>query len=118
MISGRLVVENRPDTVFPHIRKTETLWERTRGLLGCKELLEGHGLLITPCNSIHTIFMKIPLDIVFLDRENIVTGLRQNMRPQRFSISLTAASVLELGGGQIGISELQNGDQFLWETLT
>ncbi len=117
MINGRLVVETRPDTIFPHIRKTETLWERTRGLLGCKDLPEGHGLLICPCNSIHTFFMKISLDVVFLNRENIITGLRQNMKPQRFSISPAAASVLELRVGQIDVAGLQNGEQLLWEGL-
>lgn len=115
MISGKIHIGSSPGNPLPHIRKTETFFERNRGLLGCKELAEGHGMLIAPCNSIHTFFMKIPIDVVFLSRDNRIIRMRHNMKPQRFAMSGGASSVLELMAGQIHISKLQNGDQLLWE---
>ncbi len=46
-------------------------WERTKGLMGQPYLEHGSGLLIEPCNSIHTCFMKFSIDVVYLDREEI-----------------------------------------------
>lgn len=118
MISGRILSGSTLALLLPHIRRTETFWERTRGLLGCSTLEEGQGLLITPCNSIHTLFMKISIDVVFLNENNLIIAIKQNMRPQRFAMSSAATSVLELMSGQAGISGLKAGDQLLWESLS
>ena len=40
-----------------------------RGLLGRDGLEQGEGLLLRPASSIHTFFMRFPIDAVFLDRE-------------------------------------------------
>jgi uncharacterized protein len=50
----------------------ETVVARTRGLLGREELPAGEGLLIRPSFSIHTFFMRFPIDAVFLDRSGLV----------------------------------------------
>ncbi len=116
MIPGRLILDSTREVILPHINKTETLFERTRGLLGCKALAEGHGLLICPCNSIHTFFMTMPLDIIFLRKDNTIVALKTNMKPQRFAISLASSSVLELMAGQIDRSGLRKGDRLVWES--
>jgi uncharacterized membrane protein (UPF0127 family) len=93
---------------------TETYFERVRGLLGTANLREGHGLLIKPCNSIHTFFMQMPIDVLFLDSKNNVIRLKPHMKPGRLSTCLRATSVLELMAGQIHISGIQQGDRLTW----
>lgn len=115
MISGKILHGSTEKILLPHIRRTETLYERTRGLLGSRFLGQGHGLLITPCNSIHTLFMKMPIDVLFLNRNDAVIAMKENMRPFRFAMCNGAASVLELMAGQIRISGVQNGDLLVWE---
>ena len=44
----------------------DSLFTRFMGLMGRKTLVQGTGLLITPCNSIHMLFMRFPIDAVFL----------------------------------------------------
>ena len=53
-----------------HVARTS--FTRMRGLLGRRGLAEGEGLLLQPAGSIHTFFMRFPIDVVFLDREQRV----------------------------------------------
>ena len=59
--------------------------KRMIGLLGRGSLNSGEALAITPCRSIHMLFMKLPLDVIFIDRANTVVGLCPNIRPFQFS---------------------------------
>ena len=115
MICGRVRIASTREIILPHIKKTETLFERTRGLLGRRRLEEGHGLLITPCNSIHTFFMKIPIDVLFLDNDNSIIAMHHDLRPFTIRMSVSASSVLELTAGQIHRLNLKENDQLLWE---
>ncbi|MEI7880862.1 MAG: DUF192 domain-containing protein, partial [bacterium] len=45
----------------------DTFWKRSIGLMGKPGLKAGQGLLLSPCGSIHTCFMRFPIDIIFLD---------------------------------------------------
>lgn len=86
--------------------------KRFKGLMGRNVLKQGHGLLILPCNSIHMCFMKFPLDIVFIDRDNTVVHIIEGIKPWRLSkIVYNAASVIELPVGTIKESLTQVGDK-------
>ncbi|MBI4042511.1 MAG: DUF192 domain-containing protein [Deltaproteobacteria bacterium] len=88
-----------------------SLWERCRGLLGRKNLLNGSGLILKPCQSIHTFFMAFPIDVVFADRENRVIGWQSNMRPFRISRWYRRALwALELPAGTLTPENLEKGD--------
>ena len=110
-----MLINAYPETPLSHIRKTETFLERSKGLLGCKVLEKGHGMLISPCNSIHTFLMKISIDVIFLNKNYHIVSMKQNVKPQRFSMSSSASSVLELMAGQIQLSDLKIGDKLSWE---
>jgi hypothetical protein len=85
---------------------------RLLGLMGKKNLPSGHGLLITPCNSIHMFFMSFPLDIVFIDKSNTVIYTRESIKPWRVSkIVKRACSVIELPSGSIRQSGTEVGDR-------
>ena len=77
----------------------DTHWTRLRGLLGtsASDFGNGRGLWIVPCRGVHTLAMGFPIDVVFLDRDQMVVHIEQNLRPWRFApVRLQAASVLEL----------------------
>jgi uncharacterized membrane protein (UPF0127 family) len=73
--------------------------DRGRGLLGRSSLDLDEGLLIVPCSSIHTMFMRFPLDAVFFDRDGVVTKLAVHLRPWRFAWGGRAHACLELASG-------------------
>lgn len=73
---------------------------RALGLLGRRELPEGRGLWIRPCKSVHTLFMKFPIDIAYLAFDGTVVKTCERLRPFRLSTGgRRAHSVLELPSG-------------------
>lgn len=93
------------------VRRAEDSASRRRGLLDINELNGNSGLWINPCEAVHTFGMRIPLDVVFLDRALRVKKIASHLKPQRIAFCLTARSVLEIKAGIATDSGLQCGDQ-------
>lgn len=88
---------------------------RVKGLIGRKNLPPGNGLWIRPCNSIHCFFMAFPIDVIYLDAENQIVGLDENMQPWRVGRPrLRAKSVLELPAGTVEKTNAQLGDEIVF----
>lgn len=83
--------------------------ERMRGLLGREGLPNGEALLIERCSSIHTFFMKFPLDVIFLDRELRVIKIVRNLLPWRLANAWGAACVVEFAAGALAGMDLHPG---------
>jgi uncharacterized protein len=83
---------------------------RLRGLLGRSELAPGEGLLLRPASSIHTCFMRFPIDAVFLDGGLRVVGISDELRPWRAASRRGARAVLELPAGESARRGLEVGD--------
>ena len=73
---------------------------RMRGLLGRPRLSQGQGMLLRPCNLIHTVGMRYPIDVVFLRRDGLVLEVARELAPGRMRGRWGAHSVLELAGGE------------------
>jgi len=89
----------------------DTSEKRRTGLLKHERLDPGHGLWIIPCESVHSFFMKFPIDLVYLDRDKKVRKVRHSMVPWRLSACLTAHSILELPAGSVAPTGTEPGDQ-------
>jgi len=91
----------------------ETPLQRMKGLLGSKELASGSALVITSCRSVHMLFMRYAIDVIFLDGDNRVVGLCPNLAPFAFSpIFWKSACAIELPAGTIQQTGAELGDQF------
>ena len=84
---------------------------RRRGLMGRDGLPPGAALVIAPSNSVHTFFMKFPIDIVYVRRDGEVVKVRHAVRPWRVSGALGAFAVVELPAGAASAAELAVGDR-------
>ena len=80
-----------------------------RGLLGRSRLDEGEGLWLEPASSIHTWFMRFPIDAVFLDSDRVVVKVVAELRPWRASSRRRARAVLELPAGEAARRGLSPG---------
>lgn len=99
-------------TLVSKLNRAETIAERIVGLLGKKSLPEGHGLLLAPCNQVHTLFMRFTIDVVFLDSANTVIKICRGLKPWKFSPLIWGAkAVLEMSEG--GADRLEVGDQLI-----
>jgi uncharacterized protein len=88
---------------------------RLRGLLGRSELRAGEGLLLRPAPSIHTWFMRFPIDAVFVDSEFRVLAVRRSLRPWRMAGRRGARAVLELPAGEAQRRGVRVGTQLMVE---
>src|SRR5262245_24284602 len=77
----------------------DTFWTRFLGLLGRKSLDEGEGILFRPSGSVHTMFMRFDIDVVFLDRDLRVLKVVRSLRPWRVAGARGAKAAVELGSG-------------------
>ena len=83
---------------------------RMIGLLGRASLPEDEGILLRPAGSIHTFFMRFPIDVVFLDKEHRVVGIDAALPPWRTTRRRGAKVVVELAAGECERRGLQVGD--------
>ena len=73
---------------------------RFRGLMGKKELTAGEGILLRPCASVHTMFMRFPIDVVFCDRDLRVLSVAAEVPKWRMRSQRKAKVVIELAAGE------------------
>lgn len=113
----RIRNETRDAILATAAEVADTSAKRRVGLLKKEKLAPGEGLWITPCESVHTFFMKFAIDLVYLDRKKRVRKVRHAVPPWRISGCLAAHSVLELPVGTAASSGTQPGDQLVFETV-
>jgi uncharacterized membrane protein (UPF0127 family) len=68
---------------------------RLLGLAGLPRDLVGEGLLIPRCSSVHTFWMRFPLDVSFLDERGLVLERSLSVPPRRLLSHRAAKAVLE-----------------------
>lgn len=110
---GQAFNQTRQVYLATDLAVADTHWSRLRGLLGTSagDFGNGSGLWIRPCHGIHTLAMRFPIDVVYLDRAGQVVHLEHNVRPWRFSpVRMQAASVLELPSHTVARTETALGD--------
>jgi len=94
------------------VEVADKIFRRVKGLLGRNKFRKGESLWIKPCNSIHTFGMRFPIDVLFMDRENIVVSVSAGLTPYRLSrLFFRAASVLELPAGTLAATDTRVGDR-------
>ena len=113
-----MIVSNasRQTVVGDTIEVAETASQKVKGLLGRDGLDEGHGLLFKGAGSLHTLFMRFPIDIIYTDKQGKVTKVAVNVKPFKLvGAPLRCHYAIELPVGAIEASETQVGDQLSFE---
>ena len=114
---SQVVVRNdqRGTTLGTSVAVADTWLARLRGLLGRPELRAGQGLLLQPCNAVHMLGMRYPIDVVFTDRSGVVIAVYSGLMPRRRTRLHRAAHVaVELPAGTLDASGTVVGDQLRW----
>jgi len=103
------------DVVCANCEVADNPLRRMRGLLGRSGLESGQGLLFRPAGSIHMMFMRFPLDVVFCDRDLVVLGVERDLKPWRTAARKGAKVVIELPVG--GAQGVEPGDRLFLDTM-
>jgi uncharacterized membrane protein (UPF0127 family) len=100
----------RGTVVCEHAIIADRALPRMRGLLGRRSLPGGEGILLRPAPSIHTAFMRFPIDVIFLDRDLHVVKLVETLGPWRMASARRAHAALEIAAGEAVARGIEIGD--------
>lgn len=90
--TGRLLVA--------HLVGADSLATRTAGFLGRTQIGDDEAMWFDRCSGVHTLGMRVSIDVVFVDRDGVVLDVTSGVNPWRFWVGRTGArAILELAAG-------------------
>ena len=113
----RITNKTRNTVLGDSVDVANTSAKRRTGLLKHTGLKRGEGLWINPCESVHTFFMKFPIDLVYIDKQKRVKKVRDAVPAWRMSACFSAKSIIELPAGVVKETGTAPGDQLEFEEL-
>lgn len=85
------------EVMLTRMEVASTFWQRFKGLQLRRRLPPDTGLWLSPCSSLHTCFMRFPLDVIMLDDGRMVVGIRKQVHPWRAVLCVgQTTSVIEV----------------------
>lgn len=97
--------------LFSKAKVANNILTRFKGLMLRSSLNEGEALIITPCNSIHMFFMRMPLDVLFVNNKNEVVAIVENIKPWRMTkMYWDADYVVECPIGTVSKYNIEKGN--------
>lgn len=102
--------------ICAEVENANRFFTRFMGLMYRRDMAENHGLLLTPCNEIHTFGMKFDIDAVTLSRDNIIVYIDKAVPPRKARKKIkNGYKVLELCSGMADKCGLNVGDALSFE---
>lgn len=96
------------------IEFADNFFKRLCGLMMRRRLDEGCGLLLAPCNSVHMLFMRFSIDVVYLDKDFQIKKIVRDLTPWLgMSVCIGAWGALELPSGASERLKLRVGQKFI-----
>jgi uncharacterized membrane protein (UPF0127 family) len=96
----RVINRTRGTVLAERAELADNLWTRFMGLMGRRELPSDSGLVLKPGGGIHMWFMRIPLDVIHVDKHDQVTHVLRGIKPWRFGPLFVGGKIaVELGAG-------------------
>lgn len=114
----RIMNKTREQVLTNSARLARSYWERLVGLMGKKHLYQGEGLIINPCSSVHTHFMRFSIDVIYVSKEHVIVGIDHALRPWQIGHFYRKVQyVIELSAGTAHETGAQVGDRLILEDL-
>ena len=113
----RVILDRTGEVVLDDVHEATGPWGNFKGLMLRGSIPRGYGMVFRPAKGIHTQFMRFPIDLVFFDKTNQVTKVRDAMPPWRFDFT-KAAGVIEMNPGAARAAGLRQGDTIRFEPAT
>ena len=108
----RVVNRTREIVLGDQVRMAGTFLSRFVGLLGSAAIADGEALWIVPCRCVHTLGMRYPIDVAFLDGRGVVVGILERFPPNRVGrVFRNARGALELRSGVLAATGTVPGDR-------
>lgn len=106
----KLINKTNNTVISENVILANTFLRRLKGLMFTKKLPDENALHIAPCNEIHTFNMKYSIDVLYLDKNNNILALDEDMQPGKIGRKVkNAVSVVELKSGKIKRLGIETG---------
>lgn len=110
-----LTNENTGEVLLSQLEVADTFFQRLRGLQFRRSISCNSGLLLSPCSSLHTCFMRFSIDVIMLDADNIVLAIRRSVQPWRMLLcDPGTVKVIETGMGTVSFDV---GTRLAWNQV-
>jgi uncharacterized protein len=111
-----IVNSTRESRLATDAERATSFIARGRGLMLRSTFPEGSALVIDPCSSIHMFFMRFPIDVLYLDREDRVVRVQEGIKPWRLGPLRTrgARYVIEFPAGTLARTNTRAGDKIVF----
>ncbi|GLS24383.1 DUF192 domain-containing protein [Marinibactrum halimedae] len=113
-IDLKIMKKNGAEEKILSIKIADNVFQRARGLLFYSPLVHGSGLVLFPCNAIHTFFMTYSIDVYFLDKDKSVKKICKNISPWQQAIFFSAKYVLETSKDDPNMKSVKIGTKLIW----
>ena len=112
----RITNQTRGTLLASDAREARTFISRLVGLLGKSSLRPGEALVIDPCTSVHTAFMRFTIDVLYVNRDGDVIKVVPQLKPFRMSAAGSMRCyVIELPSGIAAATGTTPGDRLQLE---
>ena len=114
----RVINETRQTELGENVEVARSFWKRGIGLMFRSKLPDGTGLVIDPCASIHTMWMRFPIDVLYVDKDGTINRADEAMKPWRFGpLFVHGKYVIELPPGTIRSTGTEQGDRIQLQSV-
>jgi uncharacterized membrane protein (UPF0127 family) len=105
------VIKKNSQPIFSKGKVATSFFSRFMGLMGKKQMEKEEALIFPHCNSIHTCFMRIDIDVIFVSPQGKVIKIFHRLKPWRFLMPVKGAKhVIEIESGACEKKNIKDGD--------
>lgn len=118
---GELYEAKTGRLILARLVAADTLAARTAGFLGRTRIEDDEAMWFDRCSGIHTLGMRVPIDVVFVNGGGIVLDVAEAVKPWRFWVGRArAGSVLEVAAGNARRQRITPGTilEMRWRSRT
>ena len=102
--------------ILSKVNLADSFFPRLKGLMFKKKMPLDSALLLSPSNQIHTFFMKFPIDVIYLSKDNEIIKIEPSVMPGKVLKTVKGSrSVLELCSGIAQELSLEIGQVLTFE---
>ncbi|MDA8245218.1 DUF192 domain-containing protein [Acidithiobacillus sp.] len=101
---------------WSEVQMAGSFLDRLQGLLGKTGFSDQQGLLLTACGSVHTVGMRFPIDVIFLDAELRILTCHPEVSAWRMKSCRGAHMTLEVAAGGVARHGVVPGQRLTWRT--
>ncbi|SEH81145.1 hypothetical protein SAMN05660691_01613 [Rheinheimera pacifica] len=113
MLKDKALYRFSDELLLSHLWLPAGFWGRLRGLIGRPALQLSQGMLLANCHAVHMFFMRYRIDVVFIDKDFVITSTVSELAPFSWCSDAGASHTLELAAGAIAYMSLTVGQQLV-----